>query len=59
MQAEVTRLRPARLHLFAACPVSFAFLLGQQADALGLTTMYEFPFGQANPLYFPGMATGL
>jgi hypothetical protein len=58
LQAEVTRLRPARLHLFAACPVSLAFLLGQQADVLGPTTAYEYRFGEDNPLYFPGMATG-
>jgi hypothetical protein len=36
-----------------------AFLLGQQADILGPTTVYEFPFGEAKPLYTPGMATGL
>jgi hypothetical protein len=55
----VTRLRPARLHLFPACPVSVAFLLGQQADALGPTTVYEYPMGEANTFYTPGMATGL
>lgn len=59
IQADVTRLRPARLHLFPACPVSVAFLLGQQADALGPTTVYEYPMGKANTPYTPGMATGL
>jgi hypothetical protein len=59
IRAAVVRCRPERLHLFAACPVSLAFLLGQQADLLGPTTVYEFPFGEGQRLYFPGMATGL
>jgi hypothetical protein len=59
IKAEVTRLRPERLHLFPACPVSLAFLLGQQADVLGFTTVYEFSMGDAQRTYTPGMATGL
>ncbi|MFN9071569.1 MAG: SAVED domain-containing protein [Cyanobacteriota bacterium] len=59
MRAAVVRCRPGRVHLFAACPVSLAFLLGQQADLLGPTTVYEFSFGEGPRLYFPGMATGL
>jgi hypothetical protein len=59
LRDAVVTTRPERLHLFPACPVSLAFLLGQQADILGPTTVYEFPFGEAKPLYTPGMATGL
>ena len=59
LRKEVIRLQPARLHLFASCPVSFAFLLGQQADVLGPTTVYEFAFGDRSRAYTPGMATGL
>ena len=57
LQTAKARTRPERLHLFPACPVSLAFLLGQQADLLGPTTVYEFPFGAAKPVYSPGMAT--
>jgi hypothetical protein len=49
--------RPGRLHLFAACPAAFAFLLGQQSAALGPTTVYEFAFGSANRSYSAGMQT--
>jgi hypothetical protein len=52
----VQQHRPPRLHLFAACPVAFAFLLGQQADALGPTTVYEFDFNHPSRRYTPGMA---
>jgi hypothetical protein len=48
---------PPRIHLFAACPVAMAFLLGQQADALGPTTVYEFPFQQPDRCYKPGMSS--
>jgi hypothetical protein len=48
---------PQRIHLFTACPVAMAFLLGQQADALGPTTVYEFPFQQPDRCYKPGMAS--
>jgi hypothetical protein len=53
----VQQHRPPRLHLFAACPVAFAFLLGQQADALGPTTVYEFDFNHPSRRYQPGMAS--
>ena len=53
----VQQHRPPRLHLFAACPVAFAFLLGQQADALGPTTAYEFAFNHSSRRYQPGMAS--
>jgi hypothetical protein len=49
--------RPPRLHLFAACPAAFAFLLGQQADALGPTTVYEFAFNHPSRSYSAGMKT--
>lgn len=58
LQDEVVRLRPTRLHLFATCPSSLAFLLGQDADRLGPTTVYEFAFGAATRNYTPGLATG-
>ena len=50
--------RPQRLHLFPACPVAFLLLLGQQAEACGPTTVYEFAYGEADPMYSAGMATG-
>jgi hypothetical protein len=37
--------------------VAFAFLLGQQADALGPTTVYEFDFNNPSRRYTPGMAS--
>jgi hypothetical protein len=54
---EVTRLRPARTHIFPATPVSLMFLIGQEAAALGPTTVYEFTFGDAARIYCPGMTT--
>lgn len=51
---RVRALGAMRLHLFAACPVSFGFLLGQHAGALGPTTVYEFNFGRSRD-YAPGM----
>lgn len=53
----VQQHRPPRLHLFPACPVAFAFLLGQQADALGPTTVCEFAFNRPSRRYQPGMAS--
>ncbi|MGZ5440298.1 MAG: SAVED domain-containing protein [Thermoanaerobaculia bacterium] len=39
---SIARERNAsRAHVFAACPVSFAFLLGQRSAAVGPMTMYE------------------
>lgn len=35
----------APLHLFAAAPNTLLFAIGQRADALGPTTLYEFAFG--------------
>jgi hypothetical protein len=37
--------------------VSLAFLLGQQADALGPTTVYEFDSNHPSRRYTPGMAS--
>jgi len=48
---------PPRIHLFPACPVALAFLLGQQAEALGPTTVYEFPFNNPSRSYSPGMTS--
>jgi hypothetical protein len=46
-----------RIHVFAAAPASLMFLVGQEAGALGPTTVYEFSFGSAERTYQPGMAT--
>ncbi|HEU4407693.1 MAG TPA: SAVED domain-containing protein [Polyangiaceae bacterium] len=51
---RVRALGVTRLHLFAACPVSLGFLIGQQADVFGPTTVYEFDFGRTRA-YAPGM----
>jgi hypothetical protein len=53
----VAGLGPSRIHLFLACPASLAFLLGQEANSLGPTTAYEFPFGEPSRAYRPGMST--
>jgi hypothetical protein len=53
------RLRPQRLHLFPACPVALMLLLGQQAEACGPTTVYEFAYGAPEASYSAGMASGL
>jgi hypothetical protein len=45
-----------RTHVFAACPVSFAFLLGQRSAAIGPVTMYEYDFGGMGT-YRPTIAT--
>lgn len=51
----VSERRPTRIHLFAACPVNLMVLLGQQAAALGPTTVYEFAFGLSERSYTPAM----
>jgi hypothetical protein len=48
--------KAARIHVFPACPVAFAFLLGQRSAALGPVTMYEYDFG-VSKTYRPGMST--
>lgn len=57
---EVRRLAlergASRVHVFAAGPVSIAFLLGQQSAAIGPVTMYEYDFGRTKT-YHPAMAT--
>jgi hypothetical protein len=37
--------RLARAHLFFACPNALMFFIGQQREALGRLTLYEFDFG--------------
>ncbi len=54
---EVARRRPGRIHLFPATPVALMFLVGQDADALGPTSVYEFAFGDSSRSYRPGMTT--
>lgn len=53
----VSQRRPPRLHLFPAAPVNLMVLLGQQAAAIGPTTVYEFNFGSSTRSYTPGMQT--
>ena len=57
--AQIRQLVPDgghHLHLFMAAPVSFVFLFGQRATALGPTTVYEFDFGNTRA-YSPGLST--
>lgn len=49
------KLRTRHLHLFAACPVGLMLLLGQQVEACGPTTVWEFAYGAATSSYRPGM----
>jgi len=56
LAAQFAELRPARVHVFPACPASLAFLLGQETRALGPTTIYEYDFGGASRGYRPGIA---
>jgi hypothetical protein len=51
----VSERRPTRINLFAACPVNLMVLLGQQAAALGPTTVYEFAFGSTERSYTAAM----
>ncbi len=53
----IAEVRPARVHVFPACPASMAFLLGQEARLLGPTTVYEYDFGAAGRSYQPGMSS--
>ncbi|MCG8424187.1 MAG: SAVED domain-containing protein [Proteobacteria bacterium] len=55
--AQVAHKRPSHVHVFAACPVSLAFLLGQESRVLGPATIYEFNFGGSDRGYAPGMTT--
>ena len=55
--ALVSQRRPPRLHLFPAAPVNLMVLLGQQAAALGPTTVYEFEFGSSTRRYSAAMRT--
>lgn len=54
---HVAKLRPARTHIFPATPASLMFLIGQEAEAIGPTTVYEFAFGDPGRKYQPGMTT--
>ena len=45
-----------RTHVFASCPISFAFLLGQRSAACGAMTFYEHDFGGTSG-YHAAMAT--
>jgi len=53
----VSAHRPSSIHVFPACPASIMFLIGQEADAIGPTTIYEFGFGDKERRYFAGMST--
>lgn len=48
LPALLTSARPsraARAHVFFACPNALMFFIGQQREALGRFTLYEFDFG--------------
>lgn len=58
---HVRRMRGAspatRAHIFAACPNSLMFFLGQQQQAIGPCTVYEFDFDQhGNRTYQPAFS---
>jgi hypothetical protein len=54
---QAAKSRPARTHIFPATPASLMFLIGQEAQAIGPTTVYEFAFGDPSRKYQPGMTT--
>ncbi len=46
--AQLKAVRPtrgSRVHLFFACPNAVMFFIGQQREALGRITLYEYDFG--------------
>jgi hypothetical protein len=43
--ADARPNRCARVHVFFACPNALMFFIGQQREALGRLTLYEFDFG--------------
>ncbi|MGQ7244866.1 SAVED domain-containing protein [Salinicola sp. V024] len=43
--AKARRSRAACAHIFFACPNALMFFIGQQREALGRVTLYEFDFG--------------
>lgn len=50
----------APIHIFAACPNSLLFFLGQQHQAIAPTTLYEFDFdGHGNRSYSPTFTVGV
>lgn len=50
----------APVHLFAACPNSLLFFLGQQHQAIAPATVYEFDFDRAgNKSYSPAFTVGV
>lgn len=54
----VTRNRApgATIHIFAAAPNAFVFMLGQRAEQMGACMMYEFDFGgRVDGSYSPSM----
>jgi hypothetical protein len=52
---EMKRVNPnAVVHIFAACPNSFLFYLGQNSQGIGPVVVYEFDFDHnGNKSYFP------
>jgi hypothetical protein len=57
VNAHVANSGATHIHLFAACPASLAFVIGQGSQVLGPMTVYEFEFGAAGRSYRPGMST--
>jgi len=59
LSSEIARLKPARVHVFPACPVSLAFLLGQVGRGMGPVSIYEFDFGHSARKYHAGMSISM
>ena len=51
-QKTELRMRRANLHLFLACPLSLAVLIGQNLNTFGTCTVYEH-FSEKTPSYAP------
>lgn len=54
---QAAKSRPMRTHFFPATPASLMFLVGQESQAIGPITVYEFAFGDSSRKYFPGMTS--
>ena len=55
---QAAKSRPARTHIFPAAPVtSLMLLIGEEAQAIGPTTVFEFAFGDPSRKYRRGMSS--
>lgn len=49
--------RESRVHVFWACPISLMFFIGQQREAMGRLTLYEYDFGNERDVsYQPSLS---